>query len=148
MITSDNVPSLPERSKEEEIQERREKVMELLAQCWTEQRIADELKVSKITVVRDVKWLREYAATKWADDLVGEGFFYYMKRCFDEFEYLKRKMHQILEEDHPVKEKIMATKTLNDLMSNQVNVISAGPFLRSLKQIVNRTKQPNFQNYA
>lgn len=143
MITSENVPALPDQSKEEEIQERREKVMELLAQCWTEQRIADELKVSKITIVRDVKWLREYSASKWADDLVNEGFFYYMKKCFDEFEYLKGKMHQFLEEDHPVKEKVMVTKTLTDLICNQVNIVSAGPVLQGLKQIVNRNKQPN-----
>ena len=148
MITSENIPSLPDKSKEEEVQARKEKVMEYLAQCWTEQKIADELGVSKITVVRDVKWLREYAYSKWADDLVGEGFFYFMKKCFDEFEYLKRKLHEILEEDHSSREKISAIKALNDLTCSQASVFTAGPVLQKLKQFVNRHKRPDLPNHA
>jgi len=148
MITSENISSLPDKSKEEEVQARREKVMEYLAQCWTEQKIADELGVSKITVVRDVKWLKEYASTKWADEIIYEGFFYYMKKCFDEFEYLKRKLHQFLVEDHTVKEKIMAIKALNDLMYTQASIYAEGPVLQKLKQFVERYKKPNLQNYS
>lgn len=146
MITSDNTPSLPESSKEEEIQSRREKVMELLAQCWPEQKIADKLGVSKITISRDVKWLKEYASTKWIDEILDVGFFYHMKKCFDEFEYLKIKLHQFIDEDHSVKEKISAIRALNDIMCTQTSILGEGPMLKRVKQLVDRNKLPNLQN--
>lgn len=57
------------KTKKDEIDERRNKIYKLKLQGYTEQEIADELKISISTVERDIRHMK-YFCIKWSKDII------------------------------------------------------------------------------
>jgi len=138
MITSQNTPQLPDKTKEEEIKERREKVNELLGKGWTEKKIAAELKVSYITIVRDVKYLKEQVFD-WVDEQARVGFMFECKKCLDELDNLKTRMYDILDDPNSKPEvKIKISRELREILHLKIEKLGLIPTLQGMKNIVSQ----------
>ena len=137
MITSEN-PALEDKSKEQEVAERREKITELLSQGWTEKRIANELDVSYPTIIRDVRYLKEQAF-EWVDDIAKTGLIFEVKKSVSELDYLKTKLYGYLDEDKlDVETKVKISRELREILDLKLNVLAQGPTLKGLKRVINQ----------
>jgi len=130
MITSQNTPQLPDKTKEEEIKERREKVNELLGKGWTEKKIAVELKVSYITIVRDVKELKEQTF-EWVDEQARTGYMFECKKCIDEIVNLKSTMYDMLYDPNSSPElKLKISKEIREILRFKIETLEVIPTQR------------------
>jgi len=136
MIASQNTPQLPDKTKEEEIKERREKVNELLGKGWSEKKIALELKVSYITIVRDVKELKE-RTFEWVDEQARTGYMFECKKCIDEIDNLKSTMYDMLYDSNSNPElKLKISKEIREILRFKIERLEVIPTIQGVNNMV------------
>lgn len=136
MINSQNSPQLPDKSKEEEIRDRREKVNELLGKGWTEKKIAGELNVSYITIVRDVKELKEQTF-QWVDEQARTGYMFECKKCIDEIDNLKSTMYDMLYDPNSNPElKLKISKEIREILRFKIERLEVIPTIQGVKNMI------------
>lgn len=125
-----------EKTQVQEMQERREKVSHLILQGYTEVGIAEELGVSRETIVRDVKYLKS-TATPWFKGLAVDGFAFEYMVAHDKLKENERGYRKMLErETLSVSEEIKIRKAIDENIAQQLNLLAEGPTLESLNKIV------------
>jgi len=121
------------KTQEQEIEERREKVSQLLLQGFTEVLVAKELGVSRETIVRDVRVLKE-EALPWFDDLAGIGFAHEAKLALDKLRQCERWLHELRDQAKTSDEKLKAIRALEENIICQSQYLANGPTVHSLNK--------------
>jgi len=131
-------PALEDKSKEEEITQRRERVTELLSYGWTEKKIANELDVSYPTIVRDVRYLKEHVY-EWVDEQARIGFMFECKKSLDEINSLKTAMYDLYYDPNTNPEmKLKISKELRELLTLKIERLGDIPVLHGVKRMLSR----------
>lgn len=106
-------PALIDKTQEQMIALRREKVAHFLIKGYPEIEIAKMVNVSRETVVRDVRVIK-MQARGWYANLVTVEYLYEYKMIFDKLKDYEYELQQMKNEAKDVKDKIKITKALQD----------------------------------
>lgn len=135
-MTAFENPSEMDASKEQEIQERREKVNELLSQGWTEKKIAENLNVSYATILRDVKELKDQTF-EWVDEQARTGYMFECKKCLGEIDNLKTIMYDMLYDPNSKPElKLKISKEIREILSFKIERLEVIPTIQGVKNMI------------
>jgi hypothetical protein len=123
------------------IEERRRKVVCLLAQSMTESEIAQELQVDQSTISRDIKVLKTLSQ-KFVYDLAKSDLAYYYKQCIDGIEEVKREAWQMFRDSNNnslrPKDKLLALKLAKECDEAKFALFKEGPSVMNLKSLEER----------
>jgi|SRR5919108_290396 IS30 family transposase len=122
-----------------DIELRRRKVLELLAQATTEE-IAHILNVDQSTISRDIKYLK-IQAQKFVHDLAKTDLCFYYKKSIDGIEEINRKAWEIYRDNINMQTKLLALKLAKECNEAAFSLFQNGPQImniRSLEERVNK----------
>src|SRR6266508_178084 len=91
------------------LEERRRRVISLLAQSKTETEISKELQVHVSTISRDVSYLRKQSQ-QFVYDLAKSDLAFYYKQCLEGIEEVRRKSWEIYNNDNHHKDSLINVK--------------------------------------
>lgn len=119
---------------DELIKERQEKVASLLMVGHTEVSIAEMLDVSRETIVRDVRELKNMS-TQWLDSLAQHGFVLEFKMCLELLKTLRVKLKEMLENTNSTPDKLKIIRAIenNITLYNQWMLDGPAVFLMDKK---------------
>jgi transcriptional regulator with XRE-family HTH domain len=121
-------------------EERRRQVAALLAQSLTQEEIAAELKVSSMTISRDVKALVEMS-NQFIFDLAKSDLAFYYQQCIESIEQVNRRawqIHKDTSDEISTKDKLLALKIIIDAAQAKFSLFEKGPELLNAKELENR----------
>jgi len=113
---------------------RREKVAEYLLKGMTEIEIAQQLDVSRQTIIRDVS-VHKKEAKPWLDGLAKEGFIFEYKMALDKIRDRENFLQKLLDNETDTKMKAHLVKTLNDCTKLYISLLSDAPTIHSLRKL-------------
>ena len=116
------------------IDERREKVAECLRKGMPEVEIAEQLGVSRQTIVRDVS-VHKKEAKPWLDGLAKEGFIFEYKMALDKIRDRENYLQKLLDNETDTKMKAQLVKALNNCTKLYISLLSDAPTIHSLRKI-------------
>jgi hypothetical protein len=122
------------------VEERRRKVASLMAQSFTEEEIAQQLKVNQSTISRDIKALRQMSK-RFVYDLAKSDLAHCYKQCIDGIEEVKRKAWEAYRsEDGSLKpkDKLVALKLIKECDEAKFTLFKDGPSIMNLKALEER----------
>jgi Holliday junction resolvase RusA-like endonuclease len=127
------------------LEERRRRVISLLAQSKTETEISKELQVHVSTISRDVSYLRKQSQ-QFVYDLAKSDLAFYYKQCLDGIEEVRRKSWEIYNDDnHPqnnslinTKDKLLCLKLIKECNEAKFALLKEGPSIINLKSLEDR----------
>jgi hypothetical protein len=127
------------------LEERRRRVISLLAQSKTETEISKELQVHVSTISRDVSYLRKQSQ-QFVYDLAKSNLAFYYKQCLDGIEEVKRKSWEIYNGDNHhhndslinVKDKLLCLKLIKECNEAKFDLLREGPSIINLKSLEDR----------
>jgi hypothetical protein len=122
------------------IEERRRKVASLIAQSFTEEEIALQLRVNQSTISRDIKALKQMSH-RFVHDLAKSDLAYCYKQCIDGIEEVKRKAweaYRSTDDSLKPKDKLMALKLLKECDEAKFTLFKDGPSIMNLKVLEER----------
>jgi DNA-binding transcriptional ArsR family regulator len=122
------------------IEERRRKVASLIAQSFTEEEIAQQLKVNQSTISRDIKVLKQLSQ-QFVYDLAKSNLAYCYKQCIDGIEEVKRKTWEAYRNDEgslKPKDKLLALKLIKECDEAKFTLFKDGPSVMNLKALEER----------
>ncbi len=116
---------------------RREKISFLLSMGYQEESIAKDLGVSRRTIVRDVKYLKD-SYRKWGLDKLKNDLMFETRLGLDVMKNMRIRLYDLLEEASTFKEKMEAIRELSKNNVAYMNFIFNGPILTQVEEIVQR----------
>jgi hypothetical protein len=122
------------------IEERRRKVASLIAQSFTEEQIALQLKVNQSTISRDIKVLKQMSQ-QFVYDLAKSDLAYCYKQCIDGIEEVKRKAWEAYRNEDgslKLKDKLVALKLIKECDEAKFTIFKDGPSIMNLKALEER----------
>jgi hypothetical protein len=122
------------------IEERRRKVGSLIAQSFTEEEIAQQLKVNQSTISRDIKALKQISQ-QFVHDLAKSNLAHCYKQCIDGIEEVKRKAWEAYrsnDDSLKPKDKLMALKLIKECDEAKFTLFKDGPSIMNLKALEER----------
>ena len=122
------------------IEERRRKVASLIAQSFTEEEIAHQLKVNQSTISRDTKALKQMSQ-RFVYDLAKSDLAHCYKQCIDGIEEVKRKAWEAYRNDDDSlkpKDKLLALKLIKECDEAKFTLFKDGPSIMNLKVLEER----------
>jgi transposase len=129
-------------TKKFQIEERRRQVASYLAQSMTELEIADKLGVTRVTISRDIKVLKEMSQ-QFMYDLAKSDLAYYYKQCLDTIQEAERiiwetyrNRDQFTEPER--KERYQFAKMIIDSVQARFSMFKDGPSIMSVKSMEER----------
>jgi len=118
-----------------EVQERRQKVLALMAKHLTESEIAQSLGTTQSTVSRDVQYLRNQSKT-FLDDLAKELFVFQYQQCLEGLDQVSREAWLLFhDENNPPKIRLGALMLLKDCYQSKFVMLGEGPTVISVKRL-------------
>lgn len=114
---------------------RREKISFMLTMGYKEEDIAKELKVSRRTIVRDVKYLRD-SYKKWGMDKLKNDLMFEARLGLDLFKNMRLRLFDLLEEATTIKEKLNIIQEIQSNCVGYLNNLYTGPVIRQVEDIV------------
>ena len=125
--------ALPDKSKKNAVNERRDKVNRLLLKGSTQKEMANQLKISLATVERDVKAIKEMS-NLWLDDLAQKGIVHEWKISLDKLKDTERNLNLILQETNLDRDdKLRILKQRDENIALQTQFLMDGPVIHSIK---------------
>lgn len=115
---------------------RREKVSTLLLKGMSETKIAQELGVSRQTVVRDVSFLKQQSQS-WLDGLACGGFVFQYKLSLDKIKDHGIMFEKLLEKTDDMWQKITILKELDRNTKLYIEMLGEAPTIQAFKKAVN-----------
>src|SRR3990172_3482714 len=126
--------------KEQEIYYRRMRVFENLfvppAVRLTQEALADKEKVDRMTIVRDIEWIKKIYPDLWSNEQIKHGFAYSMLKVSNMYEVMIRELYDSFQATTDIFERIAIAKALNDLMPTYTNSKAHGVILEKIKGTV------------
>jgi IS30 family transposase len=129
-------------TKKFQIEERRRQVASYLAQSMTELEIADKLGVTRVTISRDIKVLKEMSQ-QFIYDLAKSDLAYYYKQCIDAIQEAERiiwesyrNKDQFTEPER--KERYQLAKIIIDSVQACFSLFKDGPSIMAVKSMEER----------
>ncbi|HEX9320040.1 MAG TPA: hypothetical protein VF884_13990, partial [Nitrososphaeraceae archaeon] len=127
------------------LEERRRRVISLLAQSKTETEISKELQVHVSTISRDVSYLRKQSQ-QFVYDLAKSDLAFYYKQCLDGIEEVRRKSWEIYNGDNHhqnnslinTKDKLLCLKLIKECNEAKFDLLKEGPSIINLKSLEDR----------
>jgi Holliday junction resolvase RusA-like endonuclease len=128
------------------LEERRRRVISLLAQSKTETEISKELQVHVSTISRDVTYLR-IQSQQFVYDLAKSDLAFYYKQCLDGIEEVRRKSWEIYNNDgsshhndslNSVKDKLLCLKLIKECNEPTFALLKEGPSIINLRSLEDR----------
>ena len=127
------------------LEERRRRVISLLAQSKTETEISKELQVHVSTISRDVSYLRKQSQ-QFVYDLAKSDLAFYYKQCLDGIEEVRRKSWEIYNGDNHrqnnslinTKEKLLCLKLIKECNEGKFDLLKEGPSITNLRSLEDR----------
>ena len=116
------------------IDERREKVAEYLRKSMLEIEMAQQLGVSRQTIIRDISVLKKNAKP-WLDGLAKEGFIFEYKMALDKIRDRENYLQKLLDNETDTKMKAQLVKALNNCTKLYISLLSDAPTIHSLRKI-------------
>jgi len=131
-------------TQEELIKERQEKVASLLMMGHTEVDIAKTLGVSRETIVRDVRELKNMSP-QWLDSLAQHGFTFEFKMCLDLLKTLRVKLQNMLQNASSTSEELKIIRAIENNIGlyNQWMLDGPAVFLMNKKLNTSQLYTPN-----
>jgi IS30 family transposase len=132
-------------SKQFLLEERRRRVISLLAQSKTETEISKQLQVHVSTISRDVSYLRKQSQ-QFVYDLAKSDLAFYYKQCLDGIEEVRRKSWEIYNDDNDrqnnsltnTKDKLLCLKLIKECNEAKFALLKEGPSIINLKSLEDR----------
>jgi Holliday junction resolvase RusA-like endonuclease len=127
------------------LEERRRRVISLLAQSKTETEISKELQVHVSTISRDVSYLRKQSQ-QFVYDLAKSDLAFYYKQCLDGIEEVRRKSWEIYNNDNyrqnnsliNTKDKLLCLKLIKECNEAKFSILKEGPSIINLRTLEER----------
>jgi IS30 family transposase len=120
------------------IEERRRKVASLSAKSMTESEIAEKLGVDQSTISRDIKVLKRLSQ-QFVFDLAKSDLAFYYKKSLDGIDEAKKELWKIYNNSKmPVKEKVLALKTIIQSNETKFKLLAEGPSVLAVKSLEER----------
>jgi DNA-binding transcriptional ArsR family regulator len=118
------------------IEDRRRRVVSLLAQSMTETEIAKNLKVDQSTIRRDIKVLKKMSQ-RFVYDLAKSDLAYYYKQCLDGIEEVKRRGWDIFNGTNNLitRDKLLALKLIMECNEAKFTLFKEGPAIMQVKSM-------------
>ena len=126
-------------TQEELIKERQEKVASLLMMGHTEISIAKMLDVSRETIVRDVRELKNMSP-QWLDSLAQHGFTLEFKMCLDLLKILRANLLDMLQNASSTSEKLKIIQAIENNIALYNQWMLDGPAVLIMDRKLNSTK--------
>jgi len=115
--------------------ERREKVAQCLLKGYPEYKIAEELGVSRRTVVNDVAYLKK-AVQPWLDNLAKTGFIFEYKQGLDIIRANGIQLQKLSEETSDKEVKLKILKAIDDNAKLYLEVLAGVPTISSIRKAI------------
>jgi IS30 family transposase len=129
-------------TKKFQIEERRRQIASYLAQSMTELEIADKLGVTRVTISRDIKVLKEMSQ-QFMYDLAKSDLAYYYKQCIDAIQEAERiiwesyrNKDQFTEPER--KERYQLAKMIIESVQARFSLFKDGPSIMAVKSMEER----------
>ncbi|MGI0010966.1 MAG: hypothetical protein ACREAE_06175 [Nitrosopumilaceae archaeon] len=119
------------------IRKRRENVSSCLVRGMTETRIADEIGVSRQTVVRDVAYLKKHSQN-WFDGLAKDGFIFEYKLALEKLKDVDSELEKLYGKAKGVSEKVSILKTRKENAKTYLELLSETPTVHALRKVMGR----------
>lgn len=130
---------LPQKNEKQKLQERREKVSHLLVKGCKQLDMADQLGVSRETIARDVRFLKEQAMT-WFKTVSTADYIFEYKILLDKLKDFEFDMRQMIKNSSDNSEKIKIIKPLQDNIELQLKMLTY-PVVNNLLKITKGLEQ-------
>mgnify|MGYP001573089000 CR=1 FL=1 len=133
-------PALTDKTQEQMITQRREKVAHFLIKGYPEAEIAKMVNVSRETVVRDVRVIK-MQARGWYANLATVEYLYEYKMMFDKLKDYEYELQQMKNEAKDISDKIKITKALQDNIFLQLKLVNNPTAIHLLEIMKSLEKQ-------
>jgi len=128
--------------KNDAIKRRREKISYLLIKGKNETEIAYELKVSRITIVRDVSFLKKHSQN-WLDGLAKNGFIFEYKLALGKIRDHESELQKLYSQTEETSHKIQILKTLDDNAKLYLELLGETPTIHAYKRAIKQAQDQN-----
>ena len=120
-----------------DIEQRRRKVLELLAMSSNEEEIAQKLNVDQSTISRDIKYLK-LQAQRFVYDLAKSDLAFYYKQSIDGIQVVNRKAWEIYHDNINMQTKLLALKLAKECNEAVFSLFQSGPSVLNMKSLEER----------
>jgi len=117
------------------ISKRREKVVACLRKGVSETKIAEILDVSRGTIVRDVKHLKDSSQT-WLDGIAKGGFIFEYKTGLDNIKESRNKLEKLYKESSDIEQKRRIIKSLDDNEKLYLQILGEAPTIHAFRKVI------------
>lgn len=128
--------------KNDAIKRRREKISYLLIKGKNETEIAYELKVSRITIVRDVSFLKKHSQN-WLDGLAKNGFIFEYKLALAKIRDHESELQKLYNKTNDLGHKIQILKALDDNAKLYLELLGETPTIHAYKRAIKQVQDQN-----
>ena len=115
---------------------RLEKVSYHLLRGTSETKIAEILKVSRQTIVRDAKCLKE-SSQSWLDGLAKGGFIFEYKSSLDKIKGRYSELQKLYDNTTNTEQKLKILKSMDDNDKMYLQLLGEGPVIQAMRQFKN-----------
>jgi len=115
------------------IRNRREKISHYLVKQMKETSIAKILGVSRLTVVRDVSYLKK-ASRNWLDGLAKDGFIFEYKTGLDRIREHGLELAKLLEKPSNIEQKRRILKSMDDNAKLYLQLLGEAPTIHAFRK--------------
>jgi hypothetical protein len=122
------------------IRQRREKISLFLVKGVPETQMAELLKCSRATVVRDVRRLKDMAQS-WLDGLAKDGFIFEYRLTLDKIRDHELELQRLLLKSTSTAEKIQILKALDDNAKLYLELLAETPTVHAYRRAVQKMEQ-------
>lgn len=117
------------------VQKRRQNVSSYLRDGYSEFNIAKTLNVSRQTIVRDVKAIKN-AAHSWLDDLANGGFVFEYKLALERIQQSRIKLENLYDEAQDIEQKRRLLKSLDANTKMYLEILGNAPTIHAYRRAI------------
>ncbi|NWG36577.1 hypothetical protein [Nitrososphaera sp.] len=123
-----------------DIHARREKVAYYLVKGVPEGRIAELLEVNRMTIARDIAYIRG-AAGSWLDDLAKDGFIHEYKLALAKIRDHEFELQNLFKEARSVEQKTRILEALNETVRLYLEMLGETPTVHAYKRALKKLQE-------
>lgn len=123
-----------------EIQARREKVAYHLVKGVPEGRIAELVGVNRMTIARDIAYIRG-AARSWLDDLARDGFIHEYKLALEKIRDHEFELQKLLEKAGDVAQRVWILRALDENVRLYLELLGETPTVHAYKRALRKLQE-------